>query len=349
LIKRLFIVSLFLLLSLTITGLIFLITPGFLRSANIPLSITGSAVPTEQNSAVNDLALAITAGLDNDYDKMVAIYDWVTGNLAYDIDKADNIAAYGYGAEYILETGSGICHDYAEITRALLTAVGIEATYEKGDVFLDNGETELHAWNHVLIGDTWYALDTTWGAGYVLEDRSGFVQKPRRLFLTSPKELELLHNDPEYKQMREKEYLLEMSLNKPVIHLPEEERNLFVLSNDYRNRRGLSPLSDEKRLLDLARRHASALAETICAGDDYSLTGLSNELTWQAADMNIRSAAIFAYSKWLFHPGITENYLETAISDHSEPLTEERWKAVTISAARKGDLVAIIFIFVNYH
>ncbi len=89
-------------------------------------------------------------------------------------------------------------------------------------------------------------------------------------------------------------------MHEPVINLPEEERILFVLSNDYRNLRGLSALSDEKRLLDLARRHASALAETICAGDEYSLS-------------------------------------------------EEQWKAVTISAVRKGDLVAIIYIFVSYY
>lgn len=346
-IKRVFLFILVLLL-VAVSGLSFIIYQDYFDNAAVPLFISGGDIPLEDNKAVRDLALSITSGLESDYDRMVAIYDWVTGNIVYDLEKAGNITAYGSGSLYLLETGAGICHDYAELTRELLTEIGIEATYEKGEVFLDAGKSELHAWNHVVINGSIYALDTTWGSGFVVEDRSVFVQKPRRLYLTSPQELALLHSDPEYKQQREKEYLLGSSLHEPVLYLPEEEKELFLLSNDYRHNQGLIALSNEVRLLDLARRHASALAETICAGDEFSFQGMRDELTMQAAGMNISVAAMNAYTRLLYHPGIAADYLNIAVSDHLEIITNQQWEAVTIGAVRKGELVAIIFIFVDY-
>jgi hypothetical protein len=345
--KRASLVFLVLLL-MAVSSLSFLVYQDYFNDAAIPLYLSSGDIQVEENRAVKDLALSITAGLESDYDKMVAIYDWVTGNIAYDLEKAGNITAYGSGSLYLLEVSAGICHDYAELTRDLLAEVGIEATYEKGEVFLDAGKSELHAWNHARINGTFYALDTTWGSGFVVEDRSVFVQKPRRLFLTSPQELALLHSDPEYKQKSEKEYLLNLSLQEPVIDLPEEELNLFLLSNDYRQYQGLLPLANEKRLLDLARRHASVLAEAVCVGGEFSFHGMRDELTMQATGMNISVAAMNAYTRLLYHPGIATDYLDVAIYDHLELLTDQQWDAVTIGAVRKGEIVAIIFIFVDY-
>lgn len=370
--KRMIIVTFFLLLFLVMSVVSVFLFPGFVSDAFTPgrpaaadqpasepskwealkfwsLENAGSLTQGKNKAAAADLALTITAGLDSDYDKMVAVYDWVTGNIAYDLDKAANISAYGAGANYLLETGRGVCHDYAELTKAMLTALGIEATYEKGEVIPEAGETELHAWNRVLIGETWYALDTTWGAGFILEDGFGFVQKPRRIYLTSPEELELLHNDPEYKHNREQEYLKEISLDKPVVHLSDVEQTLFILGNDYRSDQGLPFYSNENRLTGLARRYSADLAEAICVGADYSLKELSDELTRQAGDMKIKSAVMNAYSKWLYHPSVTTEFLDLVISDHSKSLSDAQWEAVAIGVTRKGDLVAIIFIFVEYH
>lgn len=309
----------------------------------------GSFILSRKKSAVPELALTITEGIDNDYDKMVAIYDWVTANIAYDLDKAENIAAYGYGAEYLLETGSGICHDYAELTRALLKAVDIEATYEKGEVIPAAGETELHAWNRALVDGTWYALDTTWGSGFFLEDRSGFVQKPSRIYLTSPEELVLLHHDPEYKMKREKEYLREISIDKPVVNLPGVENDLFYYSNEYRDRENLPLLSGENRLTGLARSHSTNMLEAMSAGNDFSLQGLSDELTRQAAGLGIKSASMNAYSNWLYYPDIPPEFLEKIIVEHAASITERQWDALAIGASQKGEFLAVIFIFVAYN
>ncbi|MDZ4132710.1 MAG: transglutaminase-like domain-containing protein, partial [Dethiobacteria bacterium] len=99
-------------------------------------SSTGDSVA---DTALAELALSLTENLDSDYEKMSAIYDWVTENIAYDLDKAKDVTAYGSGAKYLLENKRGVCHDYAELTLALLQAIGIEASYVKGEVNVSPG------------------------------------------------------------------------------------------------------------------------------------------------------------------------------------------------------------------
>ena len=312
-------------------------------------SIAGNKEPEISNSAVTDLAFLLTDGIDNDYDKMVAVYDWVTQNIAYDLEKLENISAFDSGAEYVLGTGRGICHDYAELTRALLTAVGIEVTYERGEVIPSMGEIEIHAWNNVLIGERWYALDTTWGAGFILEDRSTFIQKPRRIYLTTPEELRLLHNDPDYKEKREQEYFFEASVSEPVKYLSEDELAIYQFFNDYREKKGLSHLSEEMRIAGLARDYVTRAAGDICAGEEFSLGGLSDELTRLAGEMNIKSAATYALFQWLYYPEVIRNNLSKIALEQTTYLNNEQWEAVAIGAVRKGELILIVTIFLDYH
>ena len=190
---------------------------------------------------LKSLARQLTEGVSDDYEKLGAIYDWVTHNITYDLEKSKNIGEYGSGAAYLFKERKGVCHDYAELTRALLKAVGIKATYERGEVHPAPGKTENHAWNRALIGDTWYGLDTTWGSGFVDIEKEIFVPRPSRLYLTTPEELARLHSDPEYKEACEAKLRRSEALAAKPRSLPKSEGRLLKLINKSREEK-LNPL-----------------------------------------------------------------------------------------------------------
>ncbi len=299
-------------------------------------------------SEIVALAGKITAGIEDDYEKLVAVYDWVTGNIAYDTEKAKNVSAYGSGALYLLQTGKGVCHDYAELTKDLLEALGIEATYESGEVHISTDEMELHAWNKALVHGTWYALDTTWGAGYLIGDSAQFLQKPRSIYLTTPEELHMLHRYPLYKQKVEEEYMRVKSQEKPVIPLAGYEGDLIELYNRFRGSENLPLLVEETRLIDLTRGHAMRFAEAASEGKDYSLTRVKEDLELYARDLNIKEASLHSLVKWGYHPGESALFMEKITREQKLQLERSDWQAVSVGAVRKGEMVVFITIFISY-
>ncbi len=311
-------------------------------------SIKKTSPDEEPDPRVTALADQLTGGLTDDYHKLIAIYDWVTNNITYDLDKAANLSAYGAGAVFALENGSGVCHDYAELTRQLLQAAGIEAYYIRGEVTVGEGELELHAWNEAVVGHDIYALDTTWGAGFLLEEKKTFIHKPRRLYLTTPGELSRLHSDPQYKQEREEEYLYHKNRSEPVSYLPEEEMAMLDRYNQYRLANNLESFSFETRLLDLAREYAATTAEAVCAEEQVDLELLGSRLSEEAPALRARSAGMHVLVKWLYPLLENENSWEEVFREQSASLDDQRWQAATVGVVRKGDLVVFLTIFLEY-
>jgi transglutaminase-like putative cysteine protease len=136
--------------------------------------------------AVRALAAALTERLADDYDKALAIHDWVAGNLSYDRDEA----AAGTGQSYAgktalgaLQLGRAVCEGYAKLTAALLRAAGIPAKFVYGYALgIDGDEWPIdtqwdtldpddsnHAWNEAFIDGRWVIIDATWDSGNIYE------------------------------------------------------------------------------------------------------------------------------------------------------------------------------------
>ncbi len=298
---------------------------------------------------LKSLACRITAEASSDYEKLCAIYDWVTANIAYDVEKAANMEAYGSGARYVLEKRKGVCHDYAELTRELLKAAGIKATYEKGDVHPAPGRTERHAWNQACIGETCYGLDTTWGSGFVDESKGIFVPRASRLYLTSPEELGRLHNDPSYKESCEKEMQrLEAAAASPA-SLPEYEARLLVLMNETRAAAGLEPLSEEARLLAAVRQSAAAAAGKACSGEEHSLEQLKAELERRAPEIRLEKAGMYAFTLWDYPLPTADELYRLIIAEESGYLHDAGFQAVSLGVIRRGPLVIATQVFISYY
>ncbi len=299
---------------------------------------------------LDSLAGQITAGITDDYGKLCAVYDWVTANIAYDVEKARDMESYGSGAEYLLEKRKGVCHDYADLTRALLEAVGIEASYEKGDVHPASDRVERHAWNNARIGESWYGLDTTWGAGFVNQEKGLFIQRPSRLYLTTPEELARLHGEPAYKEFREMELRREEASLADPLYLPEYEARLRLLINETRAAAGLAPFIEEERLLATARQSAAAAAEEVCSGREYSLASLKEELEQKALELRLEKAGIYTFTLWDYPlPTVEEIHRLIVAEEENTYLKETGFQSLTAAVIRRGDLVIVTLLFLSFY
>ncbi len=303
----------------------------------------------ETSAGLKQLARQITAEIPDDYGRLCAIYDWVTANIAYDLEKAKKMEEYGYGAEYLLENRKGVCHDFAELTGALLKAVGIKATYERGEVRPAPGKTEQHAWNHVQIGESCYGLDTTWGAGFVDEEKGQFVQRPSRLYLTTADELARLHSDPAHKEAREIEWSRARAVAARAVYLPEYESGLLVLFNETRQEAGLAPLKEEPRLSSAVRQSAAEAAAKASQDEEYSLDRLNRELEQSASQLRLARAGLYAFTVWDFPTPTVEEIHRLIAAQQDSFLHEGLYQGLTVGVVHRGDLLTVVLAGLSYY
>jgi len=87
----------------------------------------------------------------NDYEKALALHDWLTYNCRYDM-RAKN----RYAAEGPLLDNRAVCDGYAKAYVLLCAQAKVPC---KRIVGVAGG---LHAWNLVKMGGKWYQVDCTW-------------------------------------------------------------------------------------------------------------------------------------------------------------------------------------------
>ncbi len=115
---------------------------------------------------IKNLAGEITSGKSSDREKAKAVYEYVAKNIAYDVDKLENMDfEWDDSALKTLRLKQGVCQDYSYLAIALLRASGIEAR------FIEGYAGERHAWVEVKVNGGWLTMDPTWGSGYIRNDR----------------------------------------------------------------------------------------------------------------------------------------------------------------------------------
>lgn len=123
------------------------------------------------------LSKSITDGISTNYDKALAIHDWVADNIYYNYDAYySDCNDYGdTSAKGTLEAKTSVCQGYANLTAALFRASGIPCKVVSGfGLGIDtNGwneentyeEDANHSWNEAYIDGRWIIIDTTWDSG----------------------------------------------------------------------------------------------------------------------------------------------------------------------------------------
>jgi len=123
-----------------------------------------------QNVAWNDKNAAIikaeelTKDLKTDAEKVKAIYNYVTSNIAYDNELAQKITTeYIPDIDATFKNKKDICYGYATLFGAMLRSVDIPTKLVMGETTYVK---EYHAWNEVYLDGKWVVIDTTVDASY---------------------------------------------------------------------------------------------------------------------------------------------------------------------------------------
>ena len=104
-------------------------------------------------------ARELASGIVGDEQITELFYDYVVEHMTYDVQKANTVGS-GYlpNVDASLESGSGICFDYAALLAAMLRAEGIPTRMLIGTVMPEN---LYHAWNSVYLNGKWVWMDPT--------------------------------------------------------------------------------------------------------------------------------------------------------------------------------------------
>ena len=144
-----------------------------LQNEFLPFLYPNQYVNFSSESDACALAQSLVKDDMKDVDILKEFYTYVTSHITYDYDKADSVeAGYLPDIDETLQTGTGICFDYAALTTAMLRSQDIPCKLEIGY----SGDIK-HAWIDVYIrnkgwvtkaisfeGDTWKLMDPTFDA-----------------------------------------------------------------------------------------------------------------------------------------------------------------------------------------
>jgi len=144
---------------------------------NQPISIP--AIPDSVTGNTAQLSNYLLAHTKQPVEFTRALYHWMGNNIAYDVINTYKPDYYKDTADAVtktLQTRIAVCQGYAALFSEVCRKGGIPA-YFIGGYTQVNGQLghASHAWVGVKLGDEWYMIDPTWGAGYVQGGK--FVRK----------------------------------------------------------------------------------------------------------------------------------------------------------------------------
>ena len=140
-----------------------------------------------RDSAVVRKAAGLTEGIDDAMEKIEAVYNFVITNIIYD-EYIAAIVQSGYipDVDAVLESGRGICFDFAAVMTAMLRSQSIPTRMVLG--YTGNA---YHAWISVFSEDTgwvdnmiffdganWKIMDPTFAAGYQSGEIMEYISNP---------------------------------------------------------------------------------------------------------------------------------------------------------------------------
>ena len=125
----------------------------------------------------NTILPQLSLGGKTTYQKVQAIYNWITANVKYDYSHlSDPTYLTQYTAYAAAVQKKAVCQGYANLFYRLANDAGIDCRIITGKAY--NGtQTEDHAWNIVRMEDEkYYCLDATWDAGLKPENYEYFLK-----------------------------------------------------------------------------------------------------------------------------------------------------------------------------
>ena len=129
------------------------------------------------NYIQNTILPQLSLGGKTTYQKVQAIYNWITANVKYDYSHMNDPTYWPqYTAYAAAVQKKAVCQGYANLFYRLANDAGVDCRIITGKAY--NGtQTEDHAWNIVRMEDEkYYCLDATWDAGLKPENYEYFLK-----------------------------------------------------------------------------------------------------------------------------------------------------------------------------
>jgi len=109
-----------------------------------------------ESDKLNNQAFEIIKGIDNAYQMVEAIRQWVRANIKYEYDHSTSSTS----AVDTLQQQRGVCRDLSHLAIALCRSINIPARFVVGYLYLLD-PMDLHAWFEAYIDGKWYIFDAT--------------------------------------------------------------------------------------------------------------------------------------------------------------------------------------------
>ncbi len=104
----------------------------------------------------------------SDFEKTLALYEYMTLNFTYDYSKLDNLVDRmdELSVYRCLQEKQGICCELASLYSYLLLQAGVDSEEIGGFIDQGDGTGDGHSWVFVTIDGQSYHIDPTWAGGY---------------------------------------------------------------------------------------------------------------------------------------------------------------------------------------
>ena len=125
----------------------------------------------------NTILPQLSLGGKTTYQKVQAIYNWITANVKYDYSHMNDPTYWPqYTAYAAAVQKKAVCQGYANLFYRLANDAGVDCRIITGKAYNDDGTAD-HAWNIVRMEDEkYYCLDATWDAGSDPKDYDYFLK-----------------------------------------------------------------------------------------------------------------------------------------------------------------------------
>ena len=129
------------------------------------------------NYIQNTILPQLSLGGKTTYQKVQAIYNWITANVKYDYSHMNDPTYWPqYTAYAAAVQKKAVCQGYANLFYRLANDAGVDCRIITGKAYNDDGTAD-HAWNIVRMEDgKYYCLDATWDAGLKPEKYEYFLK-----------------------------------------------------------------------------------------------------------------------------------------------------------------------------
>lgn len=159
---------------------------GFSVNAQVDKT-SGTTAPDKVSRSISDLSWYLCEGLVSDSAKANRIFNWVTHNIAFDIQESKNPDRNPPVIQNILDERKTVTEGYTLLYTEMCKTVGLKAVRVEGYVknwHVDDSDKiymARHEWCAVMIDRRWELIDPVLGTGDITRE-TGWFQKQLNLF-----------------------------------------------------------------------------------------------------------------------------------------------------------------------